>query len=169
MLKSFSKTFFVLSLIALAFLLTSCSFIERNTIGLFDQSEPARQDRGFRSRVKESSADQAQNSTSSVAIEKLDPAAEVKNSVELLWQIPEEPVESYTIRYGYSKEDLSFSEELKVSEIDKFEDPKYGFVYRHIIKDVPVDKKLYVALAAAKDGKNSELSEVFELEAEKPE
>lgn len=88
-----------------------------------------------------------------------------KNYIEILWAIPAETVDAYLIRYGYSRDKLEFERKLNVNQVETFEDPTHGFVYRHLLEDIAPDKKLYVSLISVRGDLQSEPSQVLEVEA----
>jgi len=129
--------------LALLLVLTSgCSYIERNTIGLFS-GEANVVDTGATdsNSVNGSTSDADQQ----VATEQI-PATE--SDVEIVWEIPKNPVDGYLVRYGDRRDSLT--QELRVlnSELAKVNDPKYGSVYRYLLRNMPTDKSVFVSIAA---------------------
>lgn len=49
--------------------------------------------------------------------------------------------------------------------LDRFEDSKFGFVYRYVVKDVPTNKPVFVSLIAYTGSEQSAPSPVFEVGA----
>lgn len=92
-------------------------------------------------------------------------AAPPKNYIEILWAIPEEKVDAYLIRYGYARDRLEFERKLDVTRVETVEDSAHGFVYRHLLEDIAPNKKLYVSLISVRGDKQSEPSQVLEVEA----
>ena len=105
--------------------------------------------------------------TAKVTIESL---AEKKSStlsdIEILWQIPVQPVEGFVINYGYDKAILDLNVKIATKDLEKFEDPKHGFVYRYVLGDVPLSKTVYVSIAAYNGTKVSLPSEIFPVSGE---
>ncbi len=67
--------------------------------------------------------------------------------IELLWQISEN-VETYNIYFGPNKENLEGHIELPVSSLQKQSHPVYGETYRYLLRDVPRDKEIFIAVSA---------------------
>ncbi|MDC0358005.1 hypothetical protein OAO01_04245 [Oligoflexia bacterium] len=147
--------------------LASCSFVKRNTVGLFlddgpvqttestDASEP------FKSSPPQSGLNPK---TTKVDIEKFEPNTESEAStVEIIWEIPKEPTDGFIIHYGYTKNNLEFQTRLDAEQLEKYEDPKFGFVYRHLMQEMSTEQALFFAMAAIRNDTVSELSEVFEI------
>lgn len=108
--------------------------------------------------------------TTPVEIEALKPTEksqtkDAPSSVELLWQIPTQPVDGFVIKLGYSREHLDKELRVNTSNLERFEDPKHGYVYRYVLRDIPRSHPLYVSMSAFRGENVSPASEVFELQA----
>jgi hypothetical protein len=68
--------------------------------------------------------------------------------VELIWEIPREPVEGFIIHYGYIDSNKADSVKVLTTELSKFEDKQFGFVYQYILKNIRSDKTLKVAISS---------------------
>jgi hypothetical protein len=136
--------------------LTACSFVERNTLGLFSDPQPS----SFESEAP------AQNSVNSPSSTVATPTAETltPKGIEIIWAIPSEPVEGYVIRYGLSRDSLSQEKRIEVAKLERFEDPQFGYVYRTTIDEAP-QQNLFVSLVAYNGTKLSAPSPVFEVKS----
>ena len=85
--------------------------------------------------------------------------------VEILWGIPAQPVDGFVIYYGYEAENLPYQQKVAVNDLGKFEDDKFGFVYRFVLKGIPANKDLKVSIAAVSDGKITAPSDVFTVQS----
>lgn len=103
--------------------------------------------------------------TSKVDIEKLEAGPPVTD-IEIVWAIPEKPVEGFILRYGYSREKLDQSVKLMSKDTEKFEDPAHGFAYRYHLRKIQADKSLYVSIAAFDGAQQSAPTDVFEVAAQ---
>lgn len=92
-------------------------------------------------------------------------AAIIRSDVEIVWQVPEEPVDSFTLYYGYSEDTLEYSVTVETNNLEVIEDPEYGDIFRYILGGVLPEKTVFVAIAAQSNGELSERSEVFAIEA----
>lgn len=134
--------------------LTACSFVERNTLGLFSDPQPS----AFESEAPgQNSAHAPSNSVATQTAETLTP-----KGVEIIWAIPSEPVEGYIIRYGLSRDSLSQEKKIEVAKLERFEDPQFGYVYRTTIDEAP-QQNMFVSLVAYNGTKLSAPSPVFEV------
>ncbi|MCI5064897.1 hypothetical protein MRY87_04140 [bacterium] len=88
------------------------------------------------------------------------------DEVEVLWKIPEETVEGFVLQYGFQENDLPNEVVLELSEIEKYDDPEFGFVYRYVLKNIPPSERIFVRLATRSDGKQTPFSEAFEVAPE---
>jgi hypothetical protein len=143
---------------------TGCEFLHRNTIGLFSSSPPVAEagESSFSSNQMQESPEATE--TTRVDIEELEQQKPGGNSqIEIVWEIPKEPVDGFLIHYGFEKGHLEKIVRLQSSEIEKYEDPRYGFVYRHKLTDVPPNQTVFVAMATFQGDVTSDLSEVFEV------
>lgn len=159
LLKSISSCAFLLAA------LSGCNFLERNTIGLFSADSAQA---GFKSPEVRPIPAPEKSELSHVTVEAHAPAVATSapapgTRVEVIWAIPKDPVDGFIVRYGYTKGELKFEEKVASSALDRFDDPKYGFVYRHVLKNVPTDKPVYVTLSAYHGAEVSAPSPVFEV------
>lgn len=93
----------------------------------------------------------------------------VKNpldAVEIVWAAPEENVEKFIIRYGFTPNNLQYEEAIESSFVERLEDPEQGLVYRYVLHNITSDKDVYVSLASMYQGTVSPPSQVFEVKAE---
>lgn len=106
------------------------------------------------------------DSTQTVKIENLaEGRGKVPSDVEIVWQIPEEAVEGYVIRYGFDRTNLDQEIKVQAADIEKFEDKRFGYVYRYVLADVPPDKTLFISIAAFNGSSISLPSAIFEVES----
>ncbi len=105
-----------------------------------------------------------------VAIEELERKQFEKTAdIEVLWQIPEQPVDGFVIRYGYERDQLDRIVEVPADLLEKIEDPAQGIAYRYLLHDIPTEKRVYLTVSAYKDKLESEPSAVFVVEPDKAE
>lgn len=152
----------IVLLTAFPALLSSCAFIESNQETLWGSAPKTGQEPG-------TAQTGSPASTSKVAVEDL--AAQkggTLSDIEILWQIPEKEVEGFVLRYGFSRDSLDREAKVSSGELEKFEDPKFGFVYRYILTSVPLNRNLFVSISAFNQGKTSRPSQIIEVPAEKP-
>lgn len=143
--------------------LASCSFVERNTIGLFS-ADAMQNSEGFTSPAAQAPASEQ---TAMVAVEPRSAKAPANvalgTRIEVIWQIPKDPVDGFIVRYGYTTDAMKFEQRVTTGELDRYEDPKFGFVYRYVLKDIPVEKPVFVSLMAFTGSEQSTPSPVFEV------
>ena len=156
------KRGFFLLLVSALLPLSSCSFVERNTIGLFRNEDSQN---GFSSPAVAAVKPDPETVAVEVrpAVKHIEPPAAPNTRVEIVWEIPKDPVDGFVIRYGFNKADLRFSEKVPSGELDRLEDPKFGFVYRFVLKNMPPERTVFVTLAAYSGREESEPSPVFEV------
>ena len=87
------------------------------------------------------------------------------SDVEIVWQVPDDPVDSFKLFYGYSADAVDSEVTVAISDLDEIEDPVYGKVYRYVLQGVLPEQSVFVAIAAVKNGVASNRSDVFEIEA----
>ena len=85
------------------------------------------------------------------------------DGIEIIWEVPRDPVEGFIVRYGYNRDNLAFEIKLDSDTIEKFEHPAYGFVYRHTLPGISNDRNLYVSLASYLGDVTSAPSKIFEV------
>ncbi len=89
------------------------------------------------------------------------------DEVQLIWAVPEVPVDNYIIYYGFSRDKLDNKINIALDQVDTFKDPRFGTVHRYYISNIPIDKTIYVSIAAMRGTKVSKAGEIIELKPEK--
>lgn len=148
-----------------AVLLSGCSFVERNTIGLFSsESETAELPPASTVVMRDQTTQKPEaKNPSKVPVEgKIEKPID-RDIIEVLWKIPEERPDGFVLRYGFERNALSFTVELQESEVEKFDHPKFGYVYRYEIDNYPPNKSVFVALQTKIGTKLSDPSDIFEV------
>lgn len=142
--------------VGLCFSLSAC--------GILNKTAPPVTPEAAQTKAPESHvpANPADNKTSKVIVEGL---AEKKSAtlsdIEVLWQIPTQPVDGFVIQYGYEKNTLDQQVKIATKDLEKFEDSKFGFVFRYVLGDLPLSKTVFVTISAYTGEKVSHPSEVF--------
>lgn len=77
--------------------------------------------------------------------------AEKKVSVELLWRIPEQPVEHYVLTYGPEPEQLFHRVVIPLLKLETKTHTQFGNVYRYVLHGIPLDSSLYFTLQAGNE------------------
>lgn len=102
-----------------------------------------------------------------VNVEKLDDRANsMMSDVEVLWQIPRDHVDGFLLRYGYNRDRLTNEVKVPVAELDIYDDPKYGEVYRLVLPGVTKDRPTFISIAAYTGDRVSAPSAPFEVQAQ---
>jgi hypothetical protein len=83
--------------------------------------------------------------------------------IELLWEVPAEPVDGYIVRYGNFREQLSVEKKVLVGELEKRDDPERGSVYRYVIRGIPSTQRIFLSVATFRGDAVSLPSRVFEV------
>lgn len=91
------------------------------------------------------------------------PPVPTHTNVELVWQVPEDPVDGFVVRYGFQRGSLEHEIKVTTAQLERYEDPSYGFVYRYILKEVPSDESVFISIAAFKGAVVSQAGDVFEV------
>ena len=161
-----ARYFFLNLLVCLIFGITGCSFLERNTVGLFSDEN--------KTTVEAGSPDGASATPVAPTEKQPTPPREVPISayqrpglgsekIELTWKIPSEEVDGFVIHYGFDRQKLGSEIQVKVEDLEQYDHPQYGPVYRYYLENLPKTKTAYVAISALKDSYVSNPSEVFEI------
>jgi len=110
-------------------------------------------------------SEQSAEKHTTVAIEKLErPRRPAVSDVEILWEIPNKPVDGFVIRHGYSRDNLENSARIAAGDVEKVEDPVHGTVYHYLLKNLPPDKKVYITVSAFVGSAESAPSTTLEVE-----
>lgn len=72
----------------------------------------------------------------------------LSSTVEIIWQVPSEPVEVYFLSYGTNPSNLDQHVELPVNKIAKRDHPAYGPVFQYELANLPSDSPVYFSLQA---------------------
>lgn len=154
--------------LALLSALSGCSFVERNTLGLLTGED----EEVVFSSPDEAAATTTDASTITPAAKDLSvssPASSLstppsENGVEILWEIPASPVDSFVLRYGHQKDTLTKEALVHSNELERHNDAQFGYVYRYVLTDVDPSKKVFISLAAIRGDQESAPSELFVVE-----
>lgn len=141
-----------LGLLSEMLLLSSCSF--------FNQPAAAPEAIGS---IEESTTPPTEVTTAK--INELKPVDDSWSDVELLWDIPNSPVDGYQINYGYDRENLQFKVQVYTNQLETKHDEKLGTVYRHVLDNIPHNKKIFFSIQAFNGKTYSAPTPVMELEA----
>ena len=93
----------------------------------------------------------------------VNPKPKTDAALELIWKIPEEPVDEYIIRYGQDPLVLKSEHRVKSSEVKSVNDSRHGEVHQYILEDVPESVSIYVSISAVKNGVESPPSKTFKV------
>jgi hypothetical protein len=96
------------------------------------------------------------------------PSQPPQGPVELIWAIPEQPVDGYLISYGGSAENLDQEAFVESAQLQIVEHPSFGKVYRHLITQVPATGALFVSISAYRGNRLSERGEVRRVDSQPP-
>lgn len=91
---------------------------------------------------------------------------ETELGVEVLWEVPLQPVEFYHVYYGTVSGQPDGYQRVGAAELEKIDDPVYGPVYRHVLRGVSRDRDLYVTLRAENRSGISETSQQIRIAAQ---
>jgi hypothetical protein len=151
--RKISFVMFVLLAAFLAFGLCACSMIRGKAPATGSQADqsPAR------------SVKAIATTSTKVPVEELEKDKKDSLGLELVWAMPNEPVDGFVIHYGLHKESLDKQLTLKSNELEKMDDPDRGQVYRYVVKDVPADQPVFVGISAFAGQNSSPISEVREV------
>lgn len=81
--------------------------------------------------------------------------------LEVIWEVPAEPVDGFVIRYGNDKNNLSQETTIFLSELHEEKDQNYGPVYRYTIRNIKDTAPLFVSVAAFKGDVLSNFSDII--------
>lgn len=70
------------------------------------------------------------------------------SDVEIVWEIPREPVSKYIIYYGSAPDKLDKQVTVDTNELEQLDDAAAGFVYRYDLKNIPNNQKLYISISS---------------------
>ena len=73
------------------------------------------------------------------------------SDVEILWGIPEFQIDGVIIKYGNSPDELTETVKLPIEDIRIIKDPKYGPVMHYIVRDVPINQKIFATITGYKE------------------
>ena len=148
----------VFSLATLVCSLLGCAFLERNTLGLFEDPPPP-----ARTVAARNARRPIRNKPESVSLQQMAAPQKQSAGIELLWSMPSEPVEGFIISFGDNPADLSQQQRVTMAELDKFEDPQHGFVCRYVLSNNRSDGSTFVSVRAFSGDQVSQPSAILEV------
>jgi hypothetical protein len=80
------------------------------------------------------------------------------DDVELIWEIPQKPVEGFVIEYTESGKSDYKRERVKTLDLERFDHPRYGYVYRHVLRGVRSNVPVEIMIRAFNAENTSEPS-----------
>jgi hypothetical protein len=101
--------------------------------------------------------------STAVPVEEVPPTPVPNSRIEIIWSIPDQPVDGFVLHYGTEPGQLSSEMKISVADLEKYQDPERGAVYRYILSNVPPNKPVYVALSSYLGDASSSMSEVQEI------
>lgn len=104
--------------------------------------------------------------TTRIGVEKLETRSAGDSSIEMIWEMPEVPTEGYIVRYGFKPDRLSNELRVSSSDLEKYEHPVHGYVYRQYLDGLPANQDLFISISAFNQGQESPPSRVFTLRAQ---
>ena len=90
---------------------------------------------------------------------------ESTTGVEVLWEIPQEAVDGFVVRYGYDRSHMDHELKLTKADVSEVNDPEFGRAFRYVIQPTASEKPLFVSIASYKGELISDFSEVIEEKA----
>jgi hypothetical protein len=70
------------------------------------------------------------------------------SSVEILWQVPGEPVEKYHLNYGTDPEHLDQIKEIPAQDLERIDNPVHGTLFRYVLTGVEPGKRFFFTIQA---------------------
>lgn len=110
-------------------------------------------------------ARQNRTQTTSVPVDEFAPKPKFSN-VEVIWAVPAEAVDGFVIHYGLDQSKLDSEIKVSAESLEKVSDQEKGEVYRYVVRDLPNDRPIFVAISAYAGEKSSPLSEIREIAAQ---
>ena len=101
--------------------------------------------------------------STTVPVEEAPPTPVPNSRIEIIWSIPDQPVDGFVLHYGTEPGQLTSEMKLSIADLEKYQDPERGAVYRYILSNVSPNKPVYVALSSYIGETNSSMSEVQEI------
>lgn len=98
-----------------------------------------------------------------VGVQRLDRVPKTQSGIEIIWEIPKEPVKGFVLNYGYSPDRLEFHLRLDAQNIQRVSHPQYGEVYRYVLESVPGDRSVFVSILSVIAGRAVDPSNVVEV------
>jgi len=86
-----------------------------------------------------------------------------ENAIEIIWELPQNPVDGYVLKYGFSADKLTTQLTLSLNDIERYEDPRFGFVYRYYLPSIPANKRVFLTLATIRGNQISAPSDLMEI------
>ena len=100
-------------------------------------------------------------STTEVKIEPLLPSiTSDADSIRIKWLVPDEPVDGYIIRYGFSSTQLEYEERISWEKLI-IETTDNNKLFVHQLFHMPTSKTVYLSIAGIKDDKVSQSTQIY--------
>lgn len=90
-------------------------------------------------------------------------AQQLESGVELVWEIPVEPVTKYHLYFGDTPEALTLHRTVMVSDLERLQHERFGPVFRYVVTGLSKKCGLYVSIEAENKAGKSPKTEAQEL------
>lgn len=91
----------------------------------------------------------------------LEPYESEFGQVEVVFEVPKEPVDAFHIEWGYGPNDLTSKIRAIPTELQIGKEKGFGELYRFLIRNVLLSETVFVRIAAERSGVKSRFSQVF--------
>jgi hypothetical protein len=83
------------------------------------------------------------------------------DDIEVIWEIPKTQVDGFIIEYGRPNSTSHKRERVQTAQLERFDHPRFGYVYRHTLRGVPSTSEVEVFIRAYRDETISESSQAI--------
>ena len=88
---------------------------------------------------------------------------QLESGVELVWEIPVEPVTKYHLYFGDTPETLALHRTVMVSDLERLQHERFGPVFRYVVTGLAKKCGIYVSIEAENKAGKSPKTEAQEL------
>jgi hypothetical protein len=91
-------------------------------------------------------------------------SAHKDDSITIKWLVPDQTLDGYVIRYGFSPTSLDYEERLRWTQLTIDTDPEKRKIFIHTLRGLPVDRPIFLSIAGLRDDQLSPPSAIFSVQ-----
>jgi hypothetical protein len=90
--------------------------------------------------------------------------ASKNDSITIKWLVPDQALDGYVIRYGFSATSLDYEERIRWSQLAIDADSDKRKIFVHTLRGLPVERTVFLSIAALREDQLSAPTAIFSVQ-----